>query len=213
MILMLTWAPFLLHTHCKLNHRDRKNPNKALRYRGHGTLCQSTVQVIFRNSGIQKNSSKEVTESQDSQGGNEYLETMLSPVLPRAGPTRAGCSVRAGRSRLWSSCVLGVSKDADSISKLAEKIVPVFGYPQSCEKEEFFLLSAWTFWFVLICVPCLLFIHWIPLRNVWLSILNTLPPSIFTQDKDFPIVSCSSGRAVLVLSVSCIAGASVPSLF
>lgn len=72
------------------------------------------------------------------------------------------------------------------LHKLAEKIVLVFGYPQSCEKEEFFLLSAWTFWFVLICVPCLLFIHWIPLRNVWLSILNTLPPSIFTQDKDFP---------------------------
>lgn len=45
------------------------------------------------------------------------------------------------------------------LHKLAEKIVPVFGCPQSCEREEFFLLSAWTFWFVLICLPCLLFIH------------------------------------------------------
>lgn len=137
MILMLTWAPFLLHTHCKLNHRDRKNPNKALQYRGHGTLCQSTVQVIFRNSGIQKNSSKEVTESQDSQGGNEYLETMLSPVLPRAGPTRAGCSVRAGRSRLWSSCVLGVSKDADSIS-LLKKLCQYLATLRVVKKKSFF---------------------------------------------------------------------------
>lgn len=36
---ILAYAPFLLHPHCKLKHRERKNLNKAMQYRGHGTLC------------------------------------------------------------------------------------------------------------------------------------------------------------------------------